>query len=271
MTDDAGRLTHWEGEPIRVWEALWEVPRLEAWHLLGSTNDRARELAAGGAPPFTVVVAEAQSEGRGRGGRRWHSPEGLGLWISVLLRPCAADAARLASLLVGVAASRAVERVTAGLRARLKWPNDVLLGGRKVAGVLCEATRDGGLVAGVGVNVRQRPGDFPPELRAHAISLEAARGGPVSRGVLAGALLAEMRELLARPPLRLDGALADEVAARDALVGRPVLLEGGAQGLARGIDASGRLRVEVTPGEVRPVVAGSVTALHVEALEGPEA
>jgi BirA family biotin operon repressor/biotin-[acetyl-CoA-carboxylase] ligase len=263
--EDAARegepLTHWDGEPIRIWESLWEVPRFEAWDRIGSTNDRARELAAAGAAPFSVVIAELQTAGRGRAGRRWDSPSGQGLWMSLLLRPAAAEAARLAPILMGLAACRAFERVAPSLGARLKWPNDVLLGDRKAAGVLCEAAPDGSVIAGVGVNVRQRLADFPAELRGRAISLEMATGHPVGRGELAGALVREARALLARAPLRLEGSLAEEVARRDALAGSDVRIEGGPRGVARGIDAAGRLRVEVSPGEVQPVVAGTVAVL----------
>lgn len=254
-------LTHWEAEPIHVWEALWEVPAFEAWETIGSTNDRARVLAAAAAPPFSVVIAEKQTRGRGRGGRRWDSPAGLGLWMSVLLRPAASEALRLAPLLVGLAACRAVELVARGLSASLKWPNDVLLGGRKVAGVLCEVAGEEALVAGVGFNVKQRLGDFPAELRERAVSLEMAAGRAVSRGQLAGALLREMRQLLARPPLRLQGPVASEIARRDALVGAVVQVEGGVCGTARGIDASGRLLVEALPGSLMAVSAGSVSVV----------
>jgi BirA family biotin operon repressor/biotin-[acetyl-CoA-carboxylase] ligase len=254
------RLTHWEGEPVRVWEALWQIPHFEAWDRTGSTNDRARELAAEGAGPFAAVIAEEQTAGRGRGGRRWDSPPARGLWMSVLLRPPAAESARLAPLLVGLALCRALDRVLGGgAAARLKWPNDVLLEARKVAGVLCEGAAGGAVVAGVGVNVRQRLADFPAELRERAVSVEMAVGRPVPRPALAGAILGEMRALLARPPLRLEGDVAAELTRRDALAGREVSVDGGPAGVARGIDAAGRLRVEVAPGFVQPVVAGTVS------------
>jgi BirA family biotin operon repressor/biotin-[acetyl-CoA-carboxylase] ligase len=260
------RLSHWEGEPSQVWEALWEVPRFEAWESLGSTNDRARLLAEEGALPFTVVTAEEQTAGRGRGAHRWQSPAALGLWISVLLRPPAADALRLAPLLVGLAACRAAERA-ARVSATLKWPNDVLLGDRKVAGILCETNADGGLVAGVGFNVRQTLADFPPELREQAVSLEMASGDSVRRSELGGALVREMKNLLERAPLRLEGAVASEVRRRDALCGFPVEVEGGTSGTARGVDPAGRLLVEVAPGSLKTVSAGSVRLLRARPVE----
>jgi BirA family biotin operon repressor/biotin-[acetyl-CoA-carboxylase] ligase len=179
--------------------------------------------------------------------------------MTLLLRPPAQESVRLAPLLVGLAACRALDRAAHGPTARLKWPNDVLLGERKVAGILCEAAAGGAVVAGVGVNVRQRLADFPPELRERAVSLEMAAGRSVSRAAVAGALITEVRALLARPPVRLEAAIAEEVARRDALLGARVHVQGGPTGIVRGIDAAGRLRIEVAPGVIELAVAGSVT------------
>ena len=254
--DGATLLTHWEGEPVAVWESLWGVPLVEVWGSLGSTNDRARELARTGAPTLSVVLAEEQTAGRGRGGRAWSSPHGLGLWMSVLLRPSVVGVAPLVPLLVGLATCRAVEHVS-GLEPRIKWPNDLFLEGRKLAGVLCELEGTV-LLLGVGVNVRQQPNDFPEALRSSAWSLEGASQRPVSRGKLAGALLTEMQFLLSRPPLRLEGRVADEIASRDGLRGLPVSVEGGPQGTAMGIDPRGRLVVRTADGTLQHAMAGTV-------------
>lgn len=254
-------LSHWEGEPVAVWEALWGVPLFEAYETLGSTNDRVRDLAREGALPFTVVTAEEQTRGRGRSGRRWASAPGKGLWISALLRLPAAEARLLAPVLVGVAVCRALESVAPELEATVKWPNDVLLGERKVCGILCEAAsglRDR-VVAGVGLNVRHRPPDFPEAVRASAVSVAMATGRQVSRSALAGHLVAHLRRLLSRPTLRIEGALASELQRRDALRGRQVRIRpGGAHGVAMGIDPGGALRIRTPPGPVVRVVAGSV-------------
>lgn len=260
---EGDRLAHWEGRPTPEWEGDWGVPHFEAWSAVRSTNDRVRALAERGLPPFTVVVAEEQTAGRGRAGRHWASPAGLGLWLSVLLPAAVRSGPGPTALLVGLATCRAVERAAEGLSARLKWPNDVLLGERKVAGVLCEATPRG-VVAGIGINVRQRLLDFDEDLRGRAVSLQMAAGREVSRARLAAALLGELQRLLASPPARLDGALAGELARRDALLGSEVLVEGAGPGVARGIDAAGRLTLEVAPGEVRTVVAGSVSVVKGE-------
>ncbi len=251
-----GLLTHWEGEPVHVWTKLWRVPVLEVHDELGSTNDRARELAGAGAPPLTVVLAEKQSAGRGRSGAGWHSPAGRGLWMSTLL-PLGEGVPPYLPLLVGLAAARAVEALCPGLAVGLKWPNDVEVGGRKAGGVLCERA-DGAVVVGIGLNVRQRPGEFPEELAGRAISLETASGGVVSRGRLAGALLAELVEACAAPrPCLSDGGLS-ELARRDVLRDRKVTTQQAGEGVARGIDVDGALLLERPDGARVRVVAGSV-------------
>lgn len=265
MTDrgeaDGERLPHWEGEPLRVWEELWGIPGLEVYARVPSTNDRARKIGLAGAPTLTTVIADEQTAGRGRSGRRWESPPAMGLWLSTLLRPEPGHGTPLTPLVVGLAVARAVEEVTGGVEATLEWPNDILLGGRKVAGVLCEAVGTGLVVAGIGVNCRQRPGDFPEELRDRAGSLEMQAGRRVSRAELAGALLRELRVLFSPAPSRLEGALADEVRRRDALRDRPIRTGSGHAGIARGIDATGALRVEDEAGTIRAVVAGTIRAV----------
>jgi BirA family transcriptional regulator, biotin operon repressor / biotin---[acetyl-CoA-carboxylase] ligase len=150
----------------------------------GSTNDVAWEALAQGAPDGTAVVADAQTRGRGRAGRAWHTAPGRGLALSLLLSgTCEPGALALLPLVAGLAAARALQGL--GARPALKWPNDVLLDGRKVAGILCEARRapDGDprpgrgphvAVVGIGVDVAQRTGDFPPELAPLATSLALA-------------------------------------------------------------------------------------------------
>ena len=249
-------LTHWEGEPTSVLERLWGVPFLEVHDRIGSTNDRVRELAREGVRPFTVVIAEEQVAGRGRGGRRWHSPPGSGLWMSMLL-PGSPGGLHV-PLLVGLAVSRAIESVCEGLEPAIEWPNDVVLGGRKVGGVLCEAAPPAGVVAGVGLNVWRCAGALPPELSGRATSLEEAGCRLASRRGLAGALLTAARALCARPAMGLGAAEAAELHARDALRDRRVHTEIAGEGTARGIDADGALLLEREDGSRVPVVAGSV-------------
>ena len=245
----------WEGDSPSAWRARWRVPRLEVHDLIGSTNDRARDLAEAGADPFTVVIAEEQTGGRGREGRRWVSPPGSGLWMSVVAPPLEVSARQILPLSAGLATCRAVESAAPGVRAGLKWPNDVVIGGLKVGGILCE----GGpyaVVIGIGVNVR--PGALGSALVGTAVALEEAVEGPVDRAVLAEYLMTELRQLLAPASLSLDGELARELEARDVLRGRAVTAETGETGIARGIGRDGALGVEVAPGDVRRVRVGGV-------------
>ncbi|MCZ6671002.1 MAG: biotin--[acetyl-CoA-carboxylase] ligase [Acidobacteria bacterium] len=153
--------------------------RKTCWHLqVGSTNDLAARLAAEGAPEGTLVVADQQEMGRGRGGRQWYSPPGLGLYFSLVLRP--REYARIVPLqtfLTAVALTEVI-RARCRLAATIRWPNDVFIEGRKVAGILAEARMLGSgirnLVVGVGWNLRHRAADFPDDLRGRATSLAAA-------------------------------------------------------------------------------------------------
>ncbi len=253
-------LAHWEGEPVGVLAGLWGVPVLEVHDVVGSTNDRVRTLSADGAPAFTTVIAEAQSAGRGRSGARWHDAPGRSLLLSVLLpRDGDGDVALYLPLLVGLAAGRSAERAATGLDVGVRWPNDVIAKGRKAGGVLCEATR-GGIVAGIGLNVRQRPADFPEEVRSLAISLESASGRAVSRAALAGHLARELRALFGpeRRPATLSAPAHRELTARDTLADRPVETVQEGRGIARGIAPDGSLVLERPDGSRVRVVAGSV-------------
>ena len=249
-------LTHWDGEPVQVWQGVWNAPTVEAHDVLGSTNDRARELAAQGAAPFSVVLAEAQTAGRGRSGAFWHSAPGEGLWASVLLPNEGPPPPHLA-LLVGVAAARAVEGVCTGLEVGIKWPNDLEVRGRKVGGILCEHGH-GAVVAGIGLNVSQKQEDFPEEIAWRATSLEAARCGRVSLSGLATALLHELRRLCAAPGPRLAPNLHLELARRDVLRDWPVVTQQSGEGLARGVEPDGALVLERPDGVRVRIVAGSV-------------
>jgi|YelNatPaOPRAMG01_1025707.scaffolds.fasta_scaffold13856_3 BirA family biotin operon repressor/biotin-[acetyl-CoA-carboxylase] ligase len=194
----------------------WLGRTLEVHGILSSTNDRARELLDQIGPEAhgAVILADGQRSGRGRFGRRWHSPPGLGLALSVALWPSAA-ADELACLTVAgsLAALRALQR-TSGASPTLKWPNDVQLDGRKVAGVLLEGRWNGeapaGFVLGIGVNLTHRPEDFPPELREASTSVLASTGRTIAAEEAAAALLTELGPLLElglnRPRALLEAA-----------------------------------------------------------------
>jgi BirA family transcriptional regulator, biotin operon repressor / biotin---[acetyl-CoA-carboxylase] ligase len=208
-------------------------PRLHL-RIIDSTNARARELAARGAPHGTTVTAREQSAGRGRQGRTWVAPAGRAILCSIVLR----EPPRLLPLAAGVATAEVV-----GPRAQLKWPNDVLLDGGKVAGILVEGRpQEHWAVLGIGLNVALRPEDFPPELRdtAGTMGLDSGAVEPTLERLLESL----GRWIDADPALVLEG-----VRARDALLGRPVRW-GGGQGEAAGVDDDGRLIVATEGGRV---------------------
>jgi BirA family transcriptional regulator, biotin operon repressor / biotin---[acetyl-CoA-carboxylase] ligase len=209
-------------------------PRVHLRHT-DSTNERARELAAAGAPHGTLVTAAEQTAGRGRQGRTWTAPPGRALLMSLVLR---LDDPTLVPLAAGVAVAEA-----AGDAARIKWPNDVLVDGRKVAGILVEGRpRDGWAVLGIGVNVAIDPGDFPPDLRETAGTL--GRDPAEVEAALAD-VLAALERWLAADQATVLAAWRE----RDALEGRRVSWDEGT-GKAVGIDDQGRLLVGTSSGTV---------------------
>lgn len=260
MTQE-GPLARWEGEPVAHWRARWGVPELLVFDHTGSTNDRVRERAAAGAAAGTTVIAEYQTEGRGRLGRSWEARAGQALLASVLLRPAAGGAAEAAAVLplrVGLALAGAIERLI-GRPPGLKWPNDLELDGRKVAGILCEAGGEG-VVVGIGVNVAQAEADFPPELRAGATSLRLAAGRPPARAALAGLLLERLAPLFTAPPQPLTEDERARFAALDVLSGHRVSVDDVPAGTAAGVSPTGSL-VVLAEGERRLVHAGTVRSL----------
>ncbi len=231
-----------------------------------STNARARVLAQRGAPHGTLVTASEQLAGRGRQGRTWTAPAGRALLCSVIVR----DPPRLTPLAAGVAVAELVaelvpapagvtelvpapagvtepvaERLAepAGLGAQIKWPNDILLDGRKVAGILAEGRpRDRWVVVGIGLNVALEPTDFPPELRERAGTL-----GLGARAIEPA--LARLLELLERWLAAPAEDVLQVIRERDALLGRPVRWDGG-EGVGAGIDGNGLLLVSTADEQV---------------------
>jgi BirA family biotin operon repressor/biotin-[acetyl-CoA-carboxylase] ligase len=199
-----------------------------------STNERARQLAERGAPHGTLVTAREQSAGRGRQGRTWSAPAGRALLCSIVIR----DPPRLLPLAAGVAVADLV-----GPQALVKWPNDVLVDGRKVAGILVEGRpQERWAVVGIGLNVALRQEDFPPELRDRAgtLGLESDAIEPALQGLLSS---------LERWVAADSDAVLEAVRLRDALLGRAVRWAGG-EGRGAGIDGEGRLLVETEAGRV---------------------
>jgi BirA family biotin operon repressor/biotin-[acetyl-CoA-carboxylase] ligase len=234
----------------------------------GSTNDDARRAAHAGAPHGAAFLADAQTQGRGRGGHRWHSPPGANLYLSLVLRPrIPAAAVAPITLALGLAVAAVVERALRCAAAppaevKIKWPNDVIAGDRKLAGVLVEGQLRGdavqSLIAGVGLNVHTR--HFPAELEHRATSLALLGCAGARREVLAAELLLALEEACARYEARRLAPFADDLARRDWLRGRRVSA-GEAIGIAAGVDEEGRLLLCGDDGAVRSVVAGEVTVL----------
>lgn len=218
-----------------------------------STNLRAKDLAAGGAPSGTVVTATEQSAGRGRGGRKWSAPPGAALLYSAILRPL--DLSHLLlPLAVPLAVCAACESL-APVDCRLKWPNDVWLDERKLGGVLIEARPPDWAVIGVGVNLAIAPEQFPRDLRWPAISL--------GHGVEPEAMREALNEALDEWVAADAAAVLAEFRGRDALRGREIGWEGGPDeggrsGVAVGVDERGNLLVRLTGGDEVALGSGEV-------------
>jgi BirA family biotin operon repressor/biotin-[acetyl-CoA-carboxylase] ligase len=206
-------------------------------------------------PEGTTVAANEQTAGRGRQGRRWIAPAGKALHFSVLLRPPPGRKQPELSLVAGVAVADAVEEAL-GLSAQIKWPNDVLVNRKKVAGILAEARGDA-VVLGIGLNVNQRRDELPPEARARAASLLTIDGVERDREPLLARILARLEH---HYDLWRDGgldAIYEDLGSRDFLRGRRVSVDG-LGGTAARIDRDGRLVIEAD-GEERVVESGEVT------------
>lgn len=227
-----------------------------------STNDLAREWGRQGAPDGATVVADRQTAGRGRSGRRWHSPPGVNLYLSRIVRvelPCL----RLVPLLGAVATCAAVGEHLPGREVAIKWPNDILTGGRKLAGILAEldAGPDPFAVVGIGLNVNMQQADFPTDLRTPATSLRIELGRPLRRATLQESLeehLSAWRNQLGRDPGRIVAAYTDRCTTlgdrvRVAPPGRPAFT-----GRALRIGADGVLWVERDDLEQVRIEAGDV-------------
>ena len=245
---------------------------LEVVASVPTTMARAAELASSGFPEGATVVAEEQTEGRGRLGRAWVAPPGSSLLVSVVLRPpLARESVWLTVAAAGVALAEAVDAVAPqAAPAGLKWPNDLELGGRKAAGLLAEAHLDGDRLAavllGMGVNVGQGAGDFPPEVAERATSVSLAAGSPVDRAGLlaawAGRFLAGYAELCAGRP----GVILAAYRERLVTVGRRVRADRiGADpviGTAVDLTPTGALVVQTAAGTRVEVLAGDVQHLR---------
>jgi BirA family biotin operon repressor/biotin-[acetyl-CoA-carboxylase] ligase len=230
-----------------------------------STNDVIEKLARDGVKEGAVVFAESQTRGRGRLGRRWTSPARRGLWFSVLLRPDLrpAEATRLTAA-SATALARAIRRQT-GVVPQIKWPNDILVRGRKVAGILTEMSAEPDrvrhIILGIGVDVNLAAADFPGDLRKTATSLRLETGESVDRPALAAAVLRELDSDYARACSAKFPGLADEWEAQCITLGRNVTIHVGdrtVQGRAESLDDDGALLVRTQHGRLERISGGDV-------------
>ena len=229
---------------------------------VSSTNDVASRLATDtGAGEGCVVVANAQRLGRGRRGREWASPPGAGLYVSVVLRPTP-HAVSLLTIAAGVAVAEGVQAAS-GLDTRVKWPNDVYIGGRKVAGILAEGgvSADGQphVILGFGINVR--PAAWPPDVAARATSLDGELGRETDRGLVLSECLAALWARYTELQEHRGGSVVQAWRARAAgMLGREVEWEAAGatqRGVAENIDEAGALLVRTAAGSAR-IISGEV-------------
>ncbi|MGY8654353.1 MAG: biotin--[acetyl-CoA-carboxylase] ligase [Verrucomicrobiia bacterium] len=231
-----------------------------------STSDIIEKLARDGVAEGAVVFAESQTRGRGRLGRKWMSPPDKGLWFSILLRPnCAPQAVTQLTIAVSVSLVRAIQSET-GIRADIKWPNDILIGGKKVAGILTELSAEVDtvkhVVIGIGMDVNLAADEFPPELREIATSLAITKGGPIDRPALAAAILKELDADYARIKAGQFKAVSEEWVKRCSTLGQNVAILTGSDrrfGRAESIDADGALLLRTEHGHLERITGGDVS------------
>lgn len=244
-------------------DTKWVGKEFCYFHELESTNRHARMLAAQGAQAGTLVIANGQTQGRGRRGRGWISPAGDGIFMSLILRP-KGHPSRVAklSLLTAVAVAQAIEEVT-GLEARIKWPNDIVCHGKKICGMLLEMTADEqcvhDVVAGVGINVHQK--EFDPEIRETASSLELLCGRCIRRSDVVCAFLRRF-EALYEQMERDEEEIMRQYRALSATLGRRVQVISVSEtftGTAEDMTDEGTLCVRDEEGALREVMAADVS------------
>lgn len=231
-----------------------------------STNDLARAMAREGASEGAVVVAEEQTRGKGRMGRRWECPAGAGLLFSLILRPdLRPPEAPVLTLVAAVAAARGIEVVT-GLKPGIKWPNDLLIAGRKVCGILTEMAgemdRVDFVVLGIGINVNMGRRPLPKGLAAETTSLDLEVGKRLDRAAILRAVLQEMETWYSRFLEEGAGPVISEWKVRSATLGNRVSVIGpreSFEGVAADIDADGALLVRADDGRLRRVLSGDVS------------
>ncbi|OXS61162.1 biotin--[acetyl-CoA-carboxylase] ligase [Cohnella sp. CIP 111063] len=242
--------------------------RLTLLDVTDSTQNELRKLAEQGAAEGTLVIAEQQTSGRGRMGRSWVSPFGKGIWMSLLLRPpVPLPLTPQLTLLAAVALSRAISQQLPELDIGIKWPNDLLVGGKKISGILLESAAEDErlnyVVVGLGVSANLEAGDYPEELLDKAVSLKMASGETVNRSALIASVLEQFEQLY---KLYLEQGFAPIRTlweARSVTLGKRTELytpQGKVVGVPLGLDEMGGLRVELEDGSLHTVYSAEVGA-----------
>lgn len=255
-----------------IWQQIQQKGLLEGgrqvhyFQTVASTNSLALELGQAGAATGTVFVAETQTQGRGRLGKEWESPQGTGLYCTVLLRPTVPlqHLARI-TLAAGLAVAKAIDEVS-GLTSRIKWPNDVLLQGQKVAGILAECHMQGGedplIALGIGINLGTSRDQFSQELRSRATSLLLASGKGVSKGIMLEALLRWIDLMVYRLEQGDFREVLDEWRTKDATAHKKLtwLTTAGraVHGVSLGPDQEGLLVIRDSAGHRHHVLSGDL-------------
>jgi len=240
---------------------------IHSFNTVKSTNDIAHQLADKGAVEGTIVTAEKQTLGKGRLGRSWHSPEKMGIYVSIILRPkFPPDKAPGLSVMSALAVAETLNEYSPG-KVQIKWPNDVLINGRKVSGVLNELSAEKNkinhVIVGIGINVKQSENDFPPNLRTTATSVRRETGKENSRAELLKLLLRNFENEYVRYKKNQLGKSLPKIRKLSSLLNKEVALQwGGAalSGMAVDIDQSGSLIIESNGNRVA-VSSGEVTVV----------
>lgn len=243
----------------------WLGKNLEYHEEIDSTNTRAKRLADGGAPDGTLVIADSQYAGKGRRGRSWNAPKGVGIWMSLLLRPrIAPSSASMLTLVAALAVAKGIQNVT-GLKTEIKWPNDIVIAGKKVCGILTEMSAElediHYVVVGIGINVNME--QFPDEIKETATSLYLQSEKLVNRSQVIAAVMQEFEgyyeNFLASGDL---SGLLSEYEERLANKNKDVsvlAVTGTYEGTCLGIDKTGELLVKRIDGTIQHVVSGEVS------------
>lgn len=257
--------TRWAGHPVDELRARWEREEVYTYGKVGSTNAVARELAEGGAPQGTIVLAREQTAGRGRADRRWYSPPG-GVYLSMVFRPAGASLPPLASVLAALGIVRRLDRAFPGLDPALKWPNDLMVADRKLGGVLAEASSGARtpqhLVVGVGINVKPLGPSASGEVRKGATALADQVADPDPLAV-ADAVVRGLETYLKHLPATADAETLDLLDRYDWLRDRRFQVrtheEGeGIPGVGVGIAPDGALLFRPDRGALRRLTSGRV-------------